>query len=155
MNISETALDMIRREEGLVLMTYRCPAGRLTIGYGHTGPDVVWGKTITKEEAERLFRQDVSRFEREVTQLLNGCPTTQNQFDALVVLAYNIGTDIDADTIPEGLGDSTLLKLHKAGQYKDAADQFLKWDKGQVKGVLKRLPGLTKRRAAERALYLK
>jgi len=154
MNISEKGLALIKGAEGLVLRAYICPAGKLTIGWGHVGPDVKPGMVITLAQAEELIRKDIARFERDVTELTAGVPTTQGQFDALVCLAYNIGSDIDADTIPEGLGDSTLLKRHRQGDYARAADEFLKWDKGRVRGVLKVLPGLVKRRAAERSLYL-
>ena len=67
----------------------------------------------------------------------------------MVSFAYNVGLDNDHDGIAEGLGDSTLLKLHKAGDYVGAANEFAKWNK--QKGVV--LNGLTRRRAAEAAMY--
>lgn len=154
MRITECGLDLIKRYEGLVLSAYLCPAKVWTIGYGHTGPEVVKGLTITREQANELLRKDVEKFEREVTQLIGGAPTKQHQFDALVVLAYNIGTDIDVDAIPEGLGDSTLLKRHLAGDYVGAARAFASWNKARVNGKLVSLKGLTKRRAEEARLYL-
>ena len=81
--------------------------------------------------------------------LLAGAATTQGQFDALVSFAYNVGLDIDDDTAAEGLGDSTLLRKHKAGDYAGAKAEFLKWVKND--GVV--MKGLTRRRAAEAALY--
>lgn len=154
MRMTEMGLDLIKRSEGLVLSSYLCPASKWTIGYGHTGPEVGPGQTITQEQANELLRRDVAQFERDVTELIGSSPTKQCQFDALVVLAYNIGSDIDADTIPEGLGDSTLMKRHKAGDYAGAAMAFASWNKARVKGKLIPLKGLTRRRAEEARLYL-
>jgi lysozyme len=138
--ISEKGLDLIRRFEGLSLQAYRCPAGILTIGYGSTGPHVKAGKVITTAEANDLLLKDVKRFEDGVSAIVG--PTTQPRFDALVSFAFNLGLG--------NLMSSTLLKRHKSGDFQGAADQFLRWNK--AKGKV--LPGLTKRRAAERALYL-
>lgn len=139
MKISSKGLDLIKRFEGLRNESYRCPAGVWTIGYGHTG-DVQPGAIITEEGAEALLRQDVERFERAVARLAPKC--TQSQFDALVSFTFNLG---------EGnLSKSTLLKLHNAGHYQAAADQFLRWNRAAGKV----LPGLTRRRAQERGLYL-
>lgn len=153
MKVTELALDLIKRSEGLVMAAYLCPAGKWTIGYGHTGPEVHCGQVVTVPEANELLRKDVAIFEREVEQLLDGAATKQCQFDALVVLAYNIGSDIDADMIPEGLGDSTLMRKHRAGDFAGAAAEFPKWNKARVRGKLVALNGLTKRRAAEARLY--
>lgn len=153
MRVTELGLDLIKKYESLCLTAYICPANKWTIGWGHTGPDVKPGMRITANEAHELLRKDVERFEREITQLLDGRPTKQYQFDALVVLAFNIGSDIDNDTIPEGLGDSTLLRKHKAGDFAGAAAEFAKWNKARVRGKLVALKGLTKRRAEEARLY--
>jgi lysozyme len=153
MRITEVGLDLIKKYESLCLTAYLCPANKWTIGWGHTGPDVVPGKHITAAEAHELLRKDVERFEREVTGLLDGKPTKQCQFDALVVLAFNIGSDIDDDRIPEGLGDSTLLRKHLSGDYAGAAAEFAKWDKARVRGQLRSLNGLKKRREQEARLY--
>jgi lysozyme len=121
-----------------------------TIGWGHTGPEVVEGLVWTQEQADAAHVADTERFEREVTQLLAGMEIPQCQFDALVSFAYNVGSDIDLDTKAEGLGDSTLLKMLLAGNPAGAANQFLAWDRAQ--GV--HSWGLAKRRTAERALFL-
>lgn len=120
-----------------------------TIGWGSTGKGIHVGDVWTLEQAQRRFFTDLNGFGAGVTRLLEGAPTTQNQFDALVSLAYNIGLDEDTDTKAEGLGDSTLLRKHKAGDYAGASAEFLKWNK-QAGTVLR---GLTRRRIAERAIY--
>lgn len=145
MQISQRGLDLIKRFEGLKLTAYRCPAGVLTIGYGSTGPHVKQGMIITEAEAEALLRNDVARFEDGVNHIVGPC--TQGQFDALVSFAFNLGLG--------ALMSSTLLKRHKAGDFARAADAFLSWNKARgAGGKLAVLPGLTKRRAAERHLYL-
>ena len=92
---------------------------------------------------------DLAKFEDGVTRLLGGAPTTQNQFDALVSLGYNIGLDEDADTIAEGLGDSSLLRAHKAGDYAAAASKFIAWRFNDGR----EMRGLKRRREAEAKLY--
>lgn len=139
MNISGNGLDLIKRFEGLRLTSYLCPAKVWTIGYGSTGPHVKAGMTITEDEAEALLRKDVARFERGVFALVGD--TTQGRFDALVSFAFNLGLG--------ALQGSTLMKMHKAGNYDGAAEQFKRWNKaGKVV-----LAGLTKRRLAEAELY--
>lgn len=139
MQISKAGLDLIKQFEGLYLKAYRCPAGVPTIGYGHTA-GVAMGQTITQQQADDYLRRDVRQFERAVERLVK-VPLTQGQFDALVSFAFNLG---------EGaLAQSTLLRLLNAGDYAGAAAQFDRWNKagGRV------LPGLVRRRAAERALF--
>lgn len=141
MQISEKGLDLIRGSEGLSLKAYVCPAGILTIGYGHTGPDVTAHLTITQDQANQLLRQDVARFESSVNEFVP-LSMTQGMFDALVSFAYNLGAG--------ALKSSTLLKKLIAGDKAGAADEFLRWNKanGQV------LKGLTVRRESERKLFL-
>ena len=98
------------------------------------------GDTITKERAEELLRDDVKRFEGQVLRLVK-VPLTQGQFDALVSFTYNLGAG--------NLSNSTLLRLLNVGDYSGAAAQFDRW----VYASGKRLSGLVKRRAAERALF--
>ena len=149
MDASSECLTLIKHFEGCKLAAYRCPAGVLTIGWGHTGKDVKPGMVITQKQADDLLRQDVAAIAVDVRKLLK-VRVTQRQFDALVSFAFNVGPDTDGDGIAEGLGDSTLLKLLNAGNVFGAADQFLKW----VNGGGKKLPGLVKRRVAERALFM-
>jgi lysozyme len=143
MKVSSKGLDLIKQFEGFEPKAYVCPAGVLTIGYGSTGKHVVRGQTITQDQANALLVKDVARFENAVNKL--GVQLTENQFDALVAFVYNVG---------EGnFSTSTLVKRLKAGDMAGAAAQFGVWNKARVKGVLTVLNGLTRRRAAEAALF--
>lgn len=137
---------LIKSFEGLELEAYPDPGtgGKpWTIGWGHTGA-VKPGDVITEAEADRLFDEDTDRFEAAVDRLTRGI-ATDNQFDALVSFAYNVG---EGDG---GLKTSTLLQLHNEGDYAGAAAQFARWNKADGR-VMK---GLTRRRAAEADLYRK
>jgi lysozyme len=139
MTLSDAGLALIKQFEGLSLKAYLCPARVWTIGYGTTR-GVQPGNQVTEAEAEMLLRDDVSRFERGVAERIQ-VPVTQGQFDALVSLAYNIGLS--------AFGKSTLLRLLNDSKYSLAAEQFPRWNKAGGKV----LSGLTKRRAAERAMF--
>ncbi len=141
MQTSEKGFDLIRKYEGLQLAAYVCPGGKLTIGYGHTGPDVTEGRRINAEEANALLEHDVERFERAVNELVR-VPMTQGMFDALISFSFNLGAG--------SLKSSTLLKKLNADDREGAADEFLKWNK--AKGKV--LAGLTARRESERELFL-
>lgn len=138
--INDAGLALIKSFEGLRLEAYRCPAGVLTIGYGSTGPHVKQSMVITPGEAERLLLEDLEWFEHGV-EIIAG-PATDNQFSAMVSLAFNIGLGRFAT--------STVLKRHKLGNRVGAANAFLLW----VRGGGRVLPGLVRRREAERKLYL-
>lgn len=148
MTTSAKGLALIKAHEGLRLEAYP-DAGygwaRATIGYGHTSqagpPAVTRGMKITAAEAEKILRDDLRKFEAYVTSAVH-VPLNQNQFDALVSWTFNLG--------PGNLKTSTMLRKLNAGDYRGAADEMLRWDKSNGKT----LAGLTKRRAAERALFL-
>lgn len=112
-----------------------------TIGWGTTGADVKKGVNWTQQQCDDRFTVDLTKFAQNVAKAIGGAATTQHQFDAMVSFAYNVGIG--------NLTKSTLLKLHKAGNYAGAANEFAKWNKAAGK-VMK---GLTRRRAAEAALY--
>jgi lysozyme len=133
--------QMIEAWEGCVLTAYTDAVGVLTIGYGHTGSDVHPGQTVTQVEADTLLANDLHKFEIAVNALV-GDATTQNQFDAMVSFAFNLGA--------RALAGSTLLREHKAGDYPAAGAEFPKWDRagGQE------LAGLLRRRQGEEAVYL-
>lgn len=145
MKTSKRGIELIKQLEGCELTAYKCSAGVLTIGYGHTGKDVTDGLTITGEKAETLLREDLQKFEKAVEKYVK-VELNQNQFDALVSLAYNIGSG--------SFSKSTLLKKLNAGDYTEAAEQFLVWNKMTVNGVKKESDGLKNRRQKERELFL-
>jgi len=134
-------LNIIKEFEGLRLQAYKCPADRWTIGYGHTA-GVSANDVITEAQATSLLCQDVAESERAVNHYVHG-PLTQNQFDALVSFVFNLGVG--------NFRTSTLLKKLNAGDNDGAAQEFGRW----IHAGGKALPGLVRRRAAERALFLK
>lgn len=153
MKTSQRGIDFIKEFESFSAKPYRCSAGKWTIGYGHV---ILPGERltlITEPEACALLADDLIERERDVNDLVT-VPLTQAQFDALVIFTFNVGADVDDDTIAEGLGDSTLLRKLNEGDCIGAADEFPKWDKARVNGVKVALAGLTRRRLAERALFL-
>lgn len=139
MNIGNKGLALIKRFEGLRLKAYLCPAKVWTIGYGSTGPHVKPGMEITEAQAEQLLRDDLARFEKAVSDAAPNA--TQDQFDAMVSLAFNIGI--------AGFQKSSVLRLHRLGKHDAAADSFALWNKGGGRV----LPGLVRRRADEAHLY--
>ena len=145
-SISKTGIDLISSFEGIRLNAYDDGVGVWTIGIGTTiypnGVKVKKGDKCTLEQALEYLQHDLKSFEKTVNESVK-VPLSQNQFDALVSLAYNIGST--------AFKNSTLLKKLNAKDYVGAADQFLVWNKGGGK-VLK---GLVRRRDAERALFLK
>lgn len=110
-----------------------------TIGWGATGPGIGPGTVWSQGQADARLASDLKKYADEVAKAIGNAPTTQDQFDALVSFHYNTGA----------IGRATLTKLHKAGNFDGAAREFAKWNKagGRV------LAGLTRRRAAEAALY--
>ena len=141
MEISQKGIELIKQFEGCKLNAYRCPAGVLTIGYGHTGVDVKQGMKITQEEAEKLLKKDLTIHCNNVERLVK-VPLSQNQFDALVSFEYNVGYG--------NFSKSTLLGLLNQKKYSEASEQFLRWK--YANGKI--LEGLLRRRQAEKDLFL-
>lgn len=144
--VNKESLDLIKSFEGLENKAYKDAVGVWTIGYGHTAmagpPTPKAGMVITNAEAEELLLKDLKKYEAPVIRLVK-VPINDNQYGALVSFTYNLG---------EGnFSKSTLLKKVNAKDFVGAAKEFAKWDKAGGK-VLK---GLTRRRAAEAALFLK
>ncbi|WP_238327294.1 lysozyme [Rodentibacter pneumotropicus] len=144
MKISEKGIEFIRQAEGEKLTAYPDIVGVWTIGVGHTGfvdgKSVSRGMAITKEKSKEILIADLKRFESAVNSAVK-VSLAQNQFDALVSLAFNIG---------EGaFTRSTLVKKLNAGDYKGAAEQFLVWKNagGRVS------QGLLNRRKREKVLF--
>ncbi|MFZ5784723.1 MAG: lysozyme [Pseudomonadota bacterium] len=129
------------------LTAYRCPAGTWTIGWGHTGPDVVPGTTVTLEGAQALLERDLDGAESCVERAATRSPN-ENEFAAMVALAFNVGTD--------GFKASTVLRRHNLGDRAGAAAAFGLWRKMRdpVTGQLVDSPGLIRRRHLEAGLYL-
>lgn len=140
MTPSPRCVELVKRFEGFRAKPYLCPAGVATIGYGHTEGISLSDPAISREAAAALLEKDLANFAAGVARML-AAPVTQNQFDALVSFAYNVGLG--------NLQRSTLLKKVNAGDLAGAAREFAKWTKAE--GV--ELPGLVRRRAAERALF--
>jgi lysozyme len=136
---SQKGIDLIKQFEGCVLTAYKCPSGVWTIGYGHTD-GVNQGQKITRKQAETFLKSDLKIYENAVTKYVTA-PLNQNQFDALVSFCYNCGVG--------AFKSSTLRKKLNARNYDGAAQEFARWNKsgGRV------LNGLTRRRAAEKALF--
>ena len=86
------ALKMIKKYEGLSLRPYYCPSGVLTIGYGHSGNDVKKGMVITKKQANELLKKDLVRFKKEVMKYDSIYHWNENEYQALLSFAYNIGS---------------------------------------------------------------
>lgn len=145
-SISKVGIDLIKSFEGCYLKAYKCPAGVWTIGWGTTEPiDGVKpheGMVITQKQADELLIKNLKGYENAVNEYVI-YSINQNQFDALVSFAYNCGNG--------ALKTSTLLKKLNAGDVHGAANEFLRWNKANGKV----LNGLTRRREAERKLFLK
>lgn len=170
LRISDRGIDLIKAFEGIMdgdpstanLDPYICPAGYVTIGWGHVVLDngnMLKGRGglarakelipngITMEEAENLLIDDCIKFERAVKRTIT-TEVTQGQFDAMVSLSFNIG--------PANFRTSTVARETNAGRWDAAADAFMMWNKARDPntGILKVLNGLVRRRQAERELYL-
>lgn len=133
MKISSKGLAIIKKHEGCRLKAYKCPAGKWTIGYGHTA-GVKAGQTITQAQADAYLKQDVAWAEKAVNNLKKGF--NQNQFDALVSFAYNCGS-------------GNLVALCKNRDIATIGEKIVLYNKANGKV----LGGLTKRRLEEQALY--
>lgn len=146
MNVSDKAIKMIRHHEGVRVKPYQDAIGLWTVGVGHligdgkTLPEE-WNRTLTMGEVDEILRKDLARFEAGVERL---CPTglTQPRFDALVSISFNFGLG--------NLQRSSIRMKHNRGEFEDAADSFLLYNKAGGK-IFK---GLVNRRNDERALYL-
>jgi lysozyme len=155
--VSKDAIEGIKKDEGVRLRPYRCPALLWTVGVGHViDPNHIrvklderkglaipngWDRTLTMDEVNDILAKDLVTFERGVLRL---CPEglTQGRFDALVSFSFNVGLG--------NLQRSTIRMKHNRGEFEDAAESFMAWTKAGGK----ELSGLVKRRKHERALYL-
>lgn len=138
--INQTGIDLIKKFEGLHLEAYLDPVNIWTIGYGHI-QSAKEGMKVSLAEAENLLRQDLVRFEDAVSEAVK-IEINDNQFAALTSFCFNLGAN--------SLFQSTLLKLLNQSKIAEAADEFPRWDKAGGQSLL----GLSRRRRAERALFL-
>ena len=146
MNINQATVDLVKEFEGFRANAYKCPAGIWTIGYGTTAMAGVGitpkdGMTISRSDAEAYLHAALSKFADQIAPSITA-PINENEFGAFVSLAYNIG--------PGAFKKSSALRLFNAGDKEGAAKAILMWNKAGGK-VLK---GLTRRREAERKLFL-
>jgi len=137
MKASQKCTDLIKKFEGCRLSAYRCPAGVWTIGYGHT-TGVKAGDVITQAQAEKYLMQDIERYESHVNGYDDKYHWTQNEYDALVSFAFNIG-------------NITGLTAAGTRSKQTIADKILLYTRAN--GVT--LPGLMKRRQEEHDLFVK
>jgi lysozyme len=147
-------LKLIMEFEGLYLQSYRCPAGVWTVGYGTTiypnGKKVKHGEKVTKRQAKNYLQYDLTDAAVAIASHARKCKLTlsPNQFSALVSFAYNLGT---GPVVEKNRTMGGALRDH---DYQAMAEAFLVYNKARVKGKLKELKGLTRRRKAERTLFL-
>ncbi len=142
--INNAGFAIIKAGEGLRLQAYLDPVGVWTVGWGHTPAKP--GQKITEQMAKTLLQLDTAHAAAAVDGATHDTGATDNQFSAMVSLAFNIGVG--------AFRGSTVLRRHRAKEYQEAADAFLMWNKGHIDGGLVILPGLARRRAKERELYL-
>lgn len=143
MSTSEAGINLIKSFEGCSLKPYLCPAGLPTIGWGHLikpKEAAKFAAGITQEQADTLLLLDLAITEQAVDRLIN-VPLNGNQFDSLVSFIFNLGA--------QRLQAGTLRQKLNRGDYEGAAAEFSKW----IWGGGKKLPGLIRRREAERALF--
>ncbi len=133
--------------EGLRQVAYNDPPGILTVCRGHTGPDVVTGKRYSLAECDAFLTDDMRKAIAAVDRCAPGAPV--EVLAAFGDATFNLGPSIACDT-----HKSTAARKLSAGQWEAACNELTKWDKARVAGVSISLPGLTKRRAAERELCL-
>lgn len=140
MQVTNEGIQLIKNSEGFRPTPYYCPSGILSIGYGHSGKDVVSTMEITQDEAASILLRDIKSRASEIKKRLK-VTLTDNQYSALVSHFYNCGYS------------ETLFKLINAKKFKEASDWWLKHYVTDRSGKI--LPGLVKRRALEVALFNK
>lgn len=146
MKTSQAGINLIKHFEGLRTTAYLDSVGVPTIGYGHT-KGVKLGMMITETKAEQLLRDDLEYFENKVMDMVN-VNLLQNQFDALVSFTFNLGEgNLKKSTLLKKLNNTVYFRRE---ELESIADEFLKWDKAGGKPLV----GLTKRRIAERMMFL-
>jgi lysozyme len=148
--VSPEGIALIKRFEGCHKLAengnyraYRCVAGKWTIGYGHTY-GVRSGVTATVKECNTYLQEDITKIASQIRQVVT-VPLSQAQFDALASFVFNIGIG--------NFKKSTILKNLNKGKHHSVPLEMMRWNKAKVDGVMTELGGLTRRRAAEGALW--
>lgn len=142
MKVSDRGIKLIQDFEGCMYLSYLDIVGKRTIGYGHLIREgETFREPLSPRDATELLCKDLEKCEAWVQGYVTA-DINQNQFDALCSFTFNLG--------PGSLQKSTLLKKLNAGDYQGAADEFPRWDKAGGKVI----PGLARRRRAERDLFL-
>ena len=149
-SVSQDCVEIVKKFEGLhklrddgLVHAYRCPAGVWTLGFGKT-KGIRSGMTCTIAEAEQHLKDELDAHGKIVKRLVN-VPLSQGQYDALVSFVFNVGGG--------NFKSSTALKRLNLGMYDDVPEQLTRWNKARVDGKLQPLRGLTRRRAAEAAIF--
>ena len=143
--VNKAGFDLVREFEGFCPDAYRCPSGKLTVGFGHT-KGVTHETQVSRDEAEELLREDLREAGEKVSMLIT-VPLNDNQFAALSSFVFNFG--------PLALLQSTLRKKLNQGEYDAVPEQLKRWTKARHphSGEMVDLPGLIRRRAAEAELW--
>jgi lysozyme len=139
--VSAALVDLVAEFEGFRSRAYLCPAGVWTIGYGQTS-GVKPGSTTTESAARADLERSLEQYQSSVREMITHDDSTGQMVDAMTSLAYNVGLG--------ALRKSTLLRMHNLRDYFGAASQFARWSRGGGKV----LPGLVRRREAERKMYI-
>jgi lysozyme len=140
MKPSKQCIDLVKSFEGFRAIAYKDCVGVWTVGYGTT-ENVDAGDEVTEQQAEAMLMEDLLSASQAIDELVD-VPLTQAQYDALTSFIYNVGR--------EAFRGSTLLRLINEGRFDAAAAQFQRWNKGGGRV----LAGLTRRREAERELFV-
>jgi lysozyme len=142
-NIPPQALELVQRFEGFSAKPYRCPAGHLTIGWGHMlrEGEIFPAEGIDSDRATGLLLADMQEAARAVTRLITA-PLNENRLSALLSFTFNLGAG--------ALQRSTLRRKVNRGESNDIPKEFSKW----VWAGGRKLPGLIARRTAEARLYI-
>ena len=143
--ISKNGVALIKNFEGFSATKYDDGVGVMTIGYGHAIKKTeVFNKPISMQEAEAILVKDLAAVDAAISKWVT-VPLNQNQYDAIGSFIFNLGAG--------SFAGSTLLKKLNAKDYEGASKEFIRWNKGRVKGALVEMPGLTRRRLAEQKLF--
>lgn len=147
--VNKAGLDLIKDAEGVRFRVYADPVGLPTVGVGHlvrSEDQLQLDDVISMDQVDAFLQKDLRIAEDAVWRNVK-VELNENQVAACVSLCFNIGE--------RNFQKSNLLRYLNAGNYQAAADSFRSWSKARKKGKLVELPGLVKRRAAEKALFLK